>query len=103
MINQLIVLLPQMKLDKSYLLKEFNDEIKRVSNLRKIIENSNYKGIELTPHNTNLENDKTSTDLMIRNYLLHILQFGNPQERLKILGGIKSKFLLSNTKLIIMN
>ena len=100
MINQLIFLLPQMKLDKKYLLNEFNDEIKRVNNMRLIIEDSNYKGKELTPHNG--KEEIHSTDEMIKNYLLHILQFGNPQERLRILEGIKTKFILSNRKLVIV-
>ena len=99
MINQLISLLPQMKLDKKYLLKEFNDEIKRVNNMRLIIEDSSYKGKELTPHNG--KEDVHTTDEMIKNYLLHILQFGNPQERIRISEGIKSKFILSNRNLMI--
>ena len=101
MINQLVSLLPQMKLDKKYLLKEFNDEIKRVNNMRLIIEDSNYKGKELTPHNGTEEIQPT--DEMIRTYLLHILQFGTPQERVHILNGIRSKFELSDKRLIIRN
>ena len=88
-----------MKLDKKYLLKEFNDEIKRINNMRLIIEDSNYKGKELTPHNG--KEEIHSTDEMIKNYLLHILQFGNPQERIRISEGIKSKFILSNRNLMI--
>ncbi len=103
MINQLITLLPQIKLNKDYILREFEDEIKRINNLRKIIEDSNYKGVEVTPHNTKLGNDKSSTDLMIRNYILHILQFGNPQERLRILEGINTKFMLYEGRLVIDN
>ena len=100
MINQLISLLPQMKLDKKYLLREFNDEIKRVNNMRLIIEDSNYKGKELTPHNG--KEEIHTTDEMIKNYLLHILQFGNPQERIRISEGIKSKFILCDRKLNIV-
>ncbi len=99
LINQLISFLPQMKLDKRYLIRELNDEIKRVSNMRKLIEDDDYNGKELTPHKGN-EKIKT-TDKMIKNYLLHILQFGTPQERVRILKGIKSRFELSNRRLII--
>jgi len=94
MINQLVMLLPQMKLNKDYLLKEFNDEIKRLNNLKKIVEDTNYKGIEYTPHNG--KSKINTTDKMIKNYLLHILKFGNPEERLRILEGVKTKFALSN-------
>jgi hypothetical protein len=101
LISQLISFLPQMKLDKRYLLRELNDEIKRVSNMKKLIEDDDYNGKELTPHKGN-EKIKT-TDKMIKNYLLHILQFGTPQERGRILRGIKSRFELSNRRLIISN
>jgi DNA invertase Pin-like site-specific DNA recombinase len=101
LISQLISFLPQMKLDKRYLLRELNDEIKRVSNMKKLIEDDDYNGKELTPHQGN-EKIKT-TDKMIKNYLLHILQFGTPQERVRILRGIKSRFELSNRRLIISN
>jgi len=100
MISQLISYLPQMKLDKNYLVRELKDEIKRVSNMRKIIENSNYCGKEVTPHNG--EKVVLLSDEMIRNYLLHILQFGTPQERIHILGGIRSRFLLTNGKMVIL-
>jgi hypothetical protein len=86
-----------MKLDKKYLIKKFNNEIKRVNNMRLIIEDSSYKGKELTPHNG--KEEIHSTDEMIKNYLLHILQFGNPQERLRILEGIRSRFILSDREL----
>jgi len=99
LISQLISLLPQMKLDKRYLIRELNDEIKRVSNMRKLIEDEDYNGKELTPDKGN-EKIKT-TDKMIKNYLLHILQFGNPQERLRILEGIKTTFELRDRRLII--
>ena len=39
---------------------------------------------------------------IIREYLLHVLQYGTPEERLKILGGVKSKFILSDRKLDII-
>ncbi len=89
-----------MKLDKRYLIRELNDEIKRVSNMRKLIEDEDYNGKELTPHKWN-EIVKT-TDKMIKNYLLHILQFGTPQERVMILKGIESKFELKQRKLLIL-
>ncbi|MGI6423087.1 MAG: recombinase family protein [Candidatus Dojkabacteria bacterium] len=100
LISQLISYLPQMRIDKRYLIKEFNDEIKRVNNMRKVIENSKYMGVELTPHRVSGVEKTNITETMIRNYLLHILQFGNPQERLRILEGIKSRFILSNRRII---
>lgn len=103
MINQLIALIPQLKLRKEYILANFDHEIRRVNNLRSIIENSSYKGIEITKHNTGTIKQSDTSDEMIQNYLLHILQFGNPEERMKILEGIKTKLMLYGGKLIIDN
>ena len=57
---------------------------------------------ELTPHNTLKASTKNLTESevsMLQDYLLHILQFGTPEERIKILNGIKSKFELQDRKL----
>jgi len=40
---------------------------------------------------------------VIREYLLHVLQYGTPEERLKILGGVKSKFELRDRQLQLIN
>lgn len=96
-------MLPEIKLNISYLWQEFNDEIKRLNHLKGIIDQQNGGDqIALTPHKT--QGIKTSElseqELqMLRQYLLHILQFGTPDERLKILAGIKSKFELRDRKL----
>lgn len=100
LIKQLITLLPQLSLNKNYLWQEFNDEIKRLNNLRSIVDKQSSEGqISLTPHKTKGTKgvDLTEPELeMLRQYLLHILQFGTPEERLRILTGIVSKFELSN-------
>jgi DNA invertase Pin-like site-specific DNA recombinase len=101
MIDQLISYLSDMKLDNKYLKREFKDEIKRVSNMRKVIENGNYKGVELTIHKKK-NMDYGISDDMVREYLLHILQFGTAEERVHILEGIRSEFLLSGRRLIII-
>lgn len=103
MISQLIALIPQFKLKKEYILANFDHEIRRVNNLRSIIENANYKGMEMTKHNNGVIKQSDTSDEMIRNYLLHILQFGNSEERMKILEGIKTKLMLYGGRLIIDN
>lgn len=88
-----------MKLDDKFLWQEFSDEVKRLEHLQNTVLDKN--DIELTPHNSPESNDFTSEDknIMLRNYLLHILQFGTPEERIKVLAGIKSKFRLTDRKL----
>lgn len=103
LIKQLITLLPEIKLNISYLWQEFNDEIKRLNHLKGIIDQQNGGDqIALTPHKTQgIKTFELSEQelQMLRQYLLHILQFGTPDERLKILAGIKSKFELRDRKL----
>ena len=67
-------------------------------------ENSNINDISLTPHQTKVikDDELTKQELdMLRQYLLHILKFGTPEERLKILSGINSKFELKDSQLIL--
>lgn len=100
LIKQLIILLPELKLNTKYLWLEFDEEIKRLNHLKGIIYNHQEANIQLTPHNINkLKSTDLSQEeyLMLQSYLLHILQFGTPEERLKILTGIESKFELSDS------
>lgn len=105
LIKQLITLLPEIKLKSTYLWLEFNYEIKRLNHLKGIITNHLEPSIELTPHNSknNIRAELSSKELgMLQNYLVHVLQFGTPEERINILEGLESKFLLSQGKLILL-
>ncbi len=104
LIKQLIILLPELKLNTRYLWQEFNEEIKRLNHLKAIIYSDQEANIQLTPHNIKklkLEDLSQEEYLMLQSYLLHILQFGTPEERLKILSGIQSKFKLSDRRLLL--
>jgi len=57
---------------------------------------------ELTPHKSKVNGQldlSESENLMLQDYLLHILQYGTPEERFKILAGIQSKFELNQRRL----
>ncbi len=102
LIKQLIVLLPELKLNIKYLWQEFEEEVKRLNHLKGIIYKQGEETINLTPHrngNVNQSDLSESESQMLQSYLLHILQFGTPEERLKILGGVNSKFKLINRSL----
>jgi hypothetical protein len=104
LIKQLIAFLPNMKLDTKYLWNSCNEEIKRLNNLQSIILLHKEQKVALTKHNqgTTLLEELTAVDInMIQDYLIHVLQFGTPEERHKILGGIKSRFILHNRVLTI--
>lgn len=106
LIKQLVALLPEMKLDAIYLWGEFKDEIKRLDHLKSIIEKGKNEKFELTKHNSfrSIEEGLDEKDnIMIRDYLVHVLQFGTPEERMLVLGGIKSKFEIKDKILIIKN
>lgn len=97
-----MTLLPQVKLNTKYLWSEFEEEVKRLNHLKGIIYKQSEEIINLSPHrskNTNQSDLSESESQMLQSYLLHILQFGTPEERLKILSGIKSKFELTKSKL----
>ena len=92
--------LRNIELVKSLGLSE--QEIKRLNNLKGIMIRQQEQLIELTPHNTQgLKRSEVNNSevAMLQDYLLHIMQFGSPEERIKILCGIKSKFRLTNRKL----
>jgi hypothetical protein len=61
----------------------------------------NYKGSRSGVENA--DEVSTSQTEIIREYLLHVLQYGTPEERLKILGGVKSKFELRDRQLQLLN
>jgi site-specific DNA recombinase len=101
LIRQLVVYLPKLKLNISWLMEEFIHEIKRFHHLKELMADEEAS-LELTPHNTHhAERAHYSDDekRMLQEYLLHILRFGTPEERVKILGGIESRFSLSQRKL----
>lgn len=104
LIKQLIVYLPSLKLRIRFLMEEFDNEINKLQHLKDTVLKERYPNIQLTPCNTNksnIQNESYSEDKlsMLKNYLLHILQFGTPEERIKILTGITSRFRLSNRQL----
>lgn len=104
LITQLIGHLPNIKLNTSYLMQEFETEVKRLQHLKSMIIDEYTPLLTVTPHNTGNEGTKqytmTQTE-MLREYLLHVLQFGTPEERIKILNGVTSKFDLKNRQLLL--
>lgn len=102
LIKQLIGYLPQMKLNTKYLMAEFETEVKRLQHLKATVIDKFTPRFELTQHNTGTEStDEASSSQteIIKEYLLHVLQYGTPEERLKILGGVKSQFILKDGQL----
>ncbi len=106
LIKQLVTYLPEINLDSNYLWSELNDEIRRLDNLKEIIIKNNEAPIQLTLPRTKGEIlicEQKSNEYILQEYLVHILQFGTPDERIKILNGIKSQFKLTERKLIVNN
>ena len=104
LIKQMIGYLPKIRLNTSYMMQEFEVEVKRLQHLKYTVMNDQLPEVELTPHNTNdqrpQELSETQTQ-MLKEYLLHVLQFGTPEERIKILKGVTSKFNLFNRQLLL--
>ncbi|QQS43405.1 hypothetical protein IPM65_04590 [Candidatus Roizmanbacteria bacterium] len=101
LINQLIGHLPKIRLNTSYLLQEFDVEVKRLQHLKAAVIDGYTPRAELTPHNNGqieLKYDESKTE-MLKEYLLHVLQYGTPEERVKILKGVNSRFILADRQL----
>lgn len=104
LIKQLIGHLPKVRLNTSYLMQEFGIEVKRLQHLKFTVLNERIPQIEITPHNTQSISEKSYSELqleMLKDYLLHVLQFGTPEERIKILKGVTSKFMLRDRQLLL--
>jgi len=102
LIKQLIGHLSEIKLNTKYLMAEFETEVKRLQHLKATVIDKFTPRFEVTQHNNGMQNtDEVSSSQteIIREYLLHVLQYGTPEERLKILGGVKSKFELRDRQL----
>jgi len=79
----------------------------KLQHLKDTVLKERYQNIQLTPHNeiniNNQNSDYSESKIsMLKNYLLHILQFGTPEERIKILAGVTSKFKLTERHLQII-
>lgn len=104
LIKQLIGHLPNIKLNTAYLMQEFEIEVKRLQHLKAMMIDEYMPRVEITPHNTGNKpssgHDESKTE-MLKEYLLHVLQFGTPEERIKILKGVTSKFKLAERLLVL--
>jgi len=61
--------------------------------------------IELTKYNDGINVEvqpKEEQIQVLKDYLLHVLQYGTPEERIKILAGVSSKFELKNRQLMLV-
>lgn len=102
LIKQLVVHLPNIKLKTSFLLTEFQNEIARLQHIKSSVLKDKISKLELTQHNdgsNTVTKPKEEQIQMLRDYLLHVLQYGTPEERIKILAGVSTKFKLEQRQL----
>ena len=87
-------------------MNEFDNEISKFKNLKDTVLKERYPNITLTPYNSGTINqniDYSEDQIsMLKEYLLHVLQFGSPEDRIKILAGITTKFKLTDRNLQIL-
>lgn len=102
LIQQLVTQMDNIKIDEELLWYKFKDEIERLDHLKKLIGQSTDAQIKVTPHNSSRVDGLSQDNIvMLKDYILHVLQYGTPEERLKILTGIKSRFTLSDRKILL--
>lgn len=91
----------------TYLLQECKNDIQKLQHLKSAVLRERSSRLTLTPHNSVarvVDDEEHSEDTIdvVQEYLKHVLKFGTPEERVKILGGIQSKFKLTNRQLIFL-
>lgn len=106
LIQQLVAKLPLLKLNISYLMQQCKNDIKRLQNLKNAVLREKSPRLEVTPYSApqNVVEQKEYNDdeiQTVRDYLLHVLKFGTPEERIQILAGIESRFILTQRKLVL--
>ena len=82
---------------------EFETEVKRLQHFTASVIDKYIPQFESTPDNDG--NDEfselnTTQAEILREYLLHVLQYWTPEERLKIFPGVKSKFILRDRMIL---
>jgi len=107
LIQQLVAHLPNIQLNIPFLMRECKNDIKRLQNLKSSVLREKSPRLTMTPYNAPenmIEQKEYDEDeiQIVRDYLLHVLKFGTPEERVQILGGIESKFILKDRKLILL-
>lgn len=105
LIKQIIIHLPHLQLKTSFLLAEFQNEIARLQHIKNSVLKEQSSKLELTKHNDGLSEEakpKEEQIQMLKDYLLHVLQYGTPEERIKILAGVSSKFKLVSRQLTLL-
>lgn len=106
LIKQLVVYLPNIKLKTSLLLSEFQNEITRLQHIKNTVLKERNSKLELTKYNDGINAKiypKEEQIQMLKDYLLHVLQYGTPEERVKILNGVATRFILSNRQLELLH
>lgn len=102
LIKQLVEYIPHITLKPTFLMREFEDDMRRFNHLKQFVLKDTINAIELTRHNTKHMEDFVYEDNTLRGYLEHILLYGSPDERIRILNGVTSRFKLSYRRLYLL-
>lgn len=100
LIEQLLHLLPQIKLDTEKITQQLKMEIDRFHRLRSDVLNQEYLSGNLDQ--LELSAVKPSDNEMLKTYFEHILKTGNNTDRQNIVRYIKTKLVLKNKQLLAM-
>ncbi len=100
LIKQLIAKIDLIKFNSAGITRKIHSDIERYHRLKTQVLHQEFIDGYLAEFNRIPEsgNDK---NLMMKNYLLHILKIGTAEERVEVLSFIKTKFILSQREIII--
>ncbi len=93
LIDQLLALLPELKINSGKINTKIKHDIERFHKLRSQVLHQEYISGNLTE--MELSAVKSSDDQMAREYLKHILKTGSAEDRQEVMGMIRTRFLLT--------
>lgn len=98
LIDQLLTLLPKIKIDEAKITKQIRSDIEKFHRLRSEVLNQEYLSGNL--EELELSAVKPNNTEMAKTYLEHILKTGSVEDRQAIIKCIESKLILKNRQLI---
>jgi len=95
LIKQLIANVNKIKFNQAAITRKIQEDVERYHRLKKQVLHQEYMNGNLSKYDK-IPKDAEVKKEMFKNYLLHILKVGTPDERKEALSFIKTKFVLTD-------
>lgn len=101
LVKQLIANIDKISINQAGISRKIQEDVERYHRLKTDVLHQEYMLRKFDGDNGMLQT-KAEFKVMAKNYLIHILRSGTAEERLEILGLIKTSFVLSNKEIKIV-